>query len=220
MNKALLFQRVNYISKRDAVEAVQEFQSEFNWRLDGTDSVMDAGCGTGNIAHDVILPIMPPNFKRVVGIDVSNDMLEFARKTAVHPKLSFAEFNLDVDLENQSLNGIEPFDHITSFYCMMWVRNEKTCLQNFYKLLKPGGGMLLVFLSYHPIYDVYEEQCQDNRWARYLTGVNSSVSKYQHSKHAAEEFREQLLDSGFTKCNVSEQEKYYMYNDIEKLRGK
>lgn len=100
--------------------------------------MLDVGCGPGDVTATVLLPFLPENFKRLVGADVSKEMVEFCRKTHKHPKLTFEQFKVDEELEKQEFSKLERFDHIFSFYCLHFVQNQKLALQNFYKLLNPG----------------------------------------------------------------------------------
>lgn len=219
-NKADLYRQANRITRAISEQTLRKYFSFIKWRLDGQDSVLDAGCGTGDVTSDILMPMLPSNFHRLVGVDISDDMLTAARKMHVHPKLFFEHLNLDVELEKQPLNGIKPFDHITSFFCLMWVQNQRVCLQNFYKLLNPDGDMLLLFVVYHPVYDIYEHQSQDHRWAAYMTDVKKKVSPYYKSENPELEFLNLLKESGFTDCDVKLCTQIYTYKSFDQMRGK
>lgn len=220
MNKAALFRDSNKVTQFYAQKALEEFSSMIKWRSDGNDSVLDCGCGPGNVTFDVLLPKLPVNFQRLVGVDISKEMIDYAKKTYVHPKLSFEPLNLDIEVEKQSLNDMEPFDHITSFFCLMWIKNQKMCIQNFYKLLKPGGDMLLVFLASHAGYDAYKQLSRDNRWAQYMEDVDQVITPYQYSEDPGTEFQNLLKDCCLTECDVRVQDSYYMFKGEDSLRSK
>lgn len=156
MNKAALYKRSNGLQRRDAKQTIDEFSHVLQWRSDGGDSLLDLGCGSGDVTVDFLLPILPVNFSRLVGVDLSEEMVKFARQQYPYPRISFEQFDLGMDIEKQQLNGIEPFDHITSFYCLHWVQNQERAVQNMYKLLKPDGDLLLVFLAKNPIFEIYK----------------------------------------------------------------
>lgn len=114
MNKTALYNKSNPLQRSDTQQALGEFGHLLEWRSDGDGSVLNAGCGAGDVTVEILLPILPPNFKSLVGVDLSNQMIN-------HPKVQFERFDLAAEFENQPLNGIEPVDHNFSFYCLMWI---------------------------------------------------------------------------------------------------
>lgn len=220
MNKAALYSQSNHFQRRDAQEALQEFADTIKWRSDGHDSVLDAGCGSGDVTVEILMPILPMNFRRLVGADISKAMLDYARKTQIHPKLSFEQFDLCTDLEKQSLNSVKPFDHIFSFYTFHRIPDKEKCIENFHKLLAPNGDMLLVFVANHPIYDVYKEQSCDNKWASYMTDIDKAMPLHQYSKDPAQEFRDLLNNCGFTHHDVWIRNKSFRFESANTMRGK
>lgn len=219
MNRPELYAQVNQIQRRDAQKMLEEFADKIKWRSDGNDSILDAGCGSGDVTVDLLLPILPKNFQRLVGIDISQQMIDYARKTQIHPKLSFEQFDLCMDLENHPLNSLKPFDHIFSFYVFHRVPDKTKCIKNFNKLLGANGDLLLLFACNHPIYDAYKEQSMDEKWASYMTDVDQITPSYQHSKDPAKEFHKLLTDCGFTNCDVTVNEKNFVFESAAMLRG-
>lgn len=182
--------------------------------------MLDAGCGPGDLTFDILMPNLPSNFQRLVGVDVSNEMIDYARKTQIHPRLSFEQFDLCTKLEKQPLNSAEPFDHIFSFYTLMWISTcMKTCLESFYKLLIPNGDLFVLFNGNHPNYDVYKEQSLDKRWARYMFDVDKITPSTQNSKDPVKEFTDLLNKYGFIDCDVRIVSKNQTI-DQSRLRGK
>lgn len=219
MNRPELYRQVNRIQRRDAQEALEEFADSIKWRSDGCDSVLDAGCGSGDVTVDILLPILPRNFHRLVGIDVSREMIDYARKTQINSKLSFEQFDLCIELEKQPLSSIKSFDHIFSFYTFHRVLDKKMCIQNFHKLLSENGDMFLTFIGNHPLYDAYKEQSFDKRWASYMMDVDKIAPPYQHSENPCKEFRDLLNNHGFTNCVVRVFGKNFTFENTETLRG-
>lgn len=219
MNKASLYHESTQVPRRDTRRLLDEFGDKIQWRLDGGDSMLDAGCGTGDITFDILLPRLPPNFKRLVGVDISEEMLSYCRKTQIHPKLSFERFDLNDELEKQALSNIEPFDHIFSSYTINRIQNQRICMENFYKLLNPGGDMLLMFFVDNPLYDVAKAQSHDDKWAKYVTDVDSHVSPYYHREAPGDDFHKLLSDCGFRDCDVRVQDDSFIFDDITKMRS-
>ena len=57
---------------------------------------------------------------------------------------------------------------IVSLYCLHWIHDQLSCLQNLHALLRPGGEALLVFLASNPLFATYESMSMEDRWAPYM----------------------------------------------------
>lgn len=167
------------------------------------------------------MPILPTNFSRLVGIDISNEIIDYARKTQIYPKLSFEQFDLCTDLEKQPLSNTEPYDHIFSFFTLMWISTcFRTCIQTFYKLFVPNGDMLLLLsVGKHPLYDIYKEQSLNEKWAKYMEDVDKVILPFQYAKDSEKEFFDFLDENGFTDCDVRFRRKNFTYESIDATRG-
>lgn len=146
MKDVELYKQTNEMQRRDSKHTIDEFSHLLRWRDDGFDSILDIGFASADIMMDFLLPILPKNFKCLVGVELSDEMVEFARKQYSHPKVSFEKFDIGIDIDKQSFQH-EPFDHITSFYCLNRVEDQECAVRNMYKLLKPGGDILLAFFG-------------------------------------------------------------------------
>lgn len=218
MNKPKLYCQGNSVQRREAEGILQDFGEKIKWRSDGCDSVLDAGCGSGDVTVDILKPILPANFERLIGIDVSNEMIDYARKTQVHPKLSFEQFDLGVEIKKQSLNGMECVDHIFSFNCLHWVQNLRVCIENLYKLLVPGGDMLVTFVLSNELFDAYKEQSENSPWSKYMGDIDEKLPCMNITNS------DQLLDilskSGFSTYDVQVQDRRIPLSGIEGSRSK
>lgn len=220
MHKAALYTRSNGLQRRDAKQTIDEFSHVLQWRDDGCDSLLDVGCGSGDVTIDFLLPILPENFQRLVGADISAEMVEFARQQYPHPRISFEKFDIGLEIEKQLFRNTETFDHITSFYCLHWVQNQERAIENLYKLLKPDGDMLVVFLAQNPIFEIYKQMSQNKKWAKYMTDVDRFISPYQYSKNPADQFSELLHANGFSNYRVEIREKYFVFEGIDLLKSR
>jgi juvenile hormone acid methyltransferase len=103
---------------------LSEFSHYFKWRFDGLDNLLDIGTGTGDVLVDFILPKMPRNFHKIVGVDVSNEMLECARENFGSEFIEFHQLDISAISACRYLDN-QQFDNITSFYCLHWIQNQK-----------------------------------------------------------------------------------------------
>ena len=71
MNDAKLYIKSNSLQRNDAKNVMEEFGHLFDWKDDGSESLVDIGCGSGDVMMEFIFPIMPKKFGKLVGLDVS-----------------------------------------------------------------------------------------------------------------------------------------------------
>lgn len=125
MNQACLYHRANEVQRHDAEEIIEEYSDIIEWRYDGSDTLLDVGSGSGDVLMDFIYPSMPKTFDRVVGSDISVKMVRFAQNCyRSYPQCAFKLLDIATDGDlPQDLQGA--FDHVTSFYCLHWIQNQR-----------------------------------------------------------------------------------------------
>ena len=137
MNNARLYKKSNALQKRDAEEVVNEFSHLFENSFDGSDfSLLDVGCGAGDVLVDLVLPKLQSRFVEVVGIDISQEMIKYASEKYRNKFLKFMKVDIESDflssstntfIEAQNMGQLKPesFSFITSFYCLHWIQNQR-----------------------------------------------------------------------------------------------
>jgi SAM-dependent methyltransferase len=108
-----------------------DFRTLFGFTAATTGRLLDAGCGTGN--ETVELLRQAPGL-RIYGIDVSRDALTIA---VDRPETVKAAFYCSA-LERLPFPN-ERFDYIASHEVVEHVEDTAVVLQEFYRVLKPGG---------------------------------------------------------------------------------
>ncbi|MBQ7292750.1 MAG: class I SAM-dependent methyltransferase [Clostridia bacterium] len=103
-------------------------------------SVLDLGCGYGHNCTDFV----KRGAKRVVGIDISQKMLDVARSESADEKIEYVNMSM-TDIEALG----EKFDVIYSSLAFHYVENFAEFAESMLTLLNNGGWLL--FSQEHPI---------------------------------------------------------------------
>ncbi len=106
--------------------------------LEAGESVLDVGCGSGLLAYDMATLVGTNG--RVVGVDVSEDMLMLAERRCadlpqVHLEQSGAE-NLPA--------GDASFDAVTCVQVLLYLSDVPTALSEMYRVLRSGGRIAII----------------------------------------------------------------------------
>ena len=100
--------------------------------------VLDAGCGTGLLVHAMSSTIGSQG--RIVGVDLSHDMLELAKDRC-------SELG-NVELEQGSVTQLDfddnSFDAASCIQTLLYVDDVETALSELYRVLKPGGRVAII----------------------------------------------------------------------------
>jgi len=143
--------------------------------LRGDEKILDIGCGEGKVTAE-IATYLPSG--AVTGIDISEDMVGFAKKTfpiEKHPNLRF----LIMDALN--LNPDEQFDIVFSNATLHWIKDHRTVLKGIKKHLKPAGRMLVQMAGKGNAGDVMaimKDACAGKRWGKYFSDFSSPYGMY------------------------------------------
>jgi phosphatidylethanolamine/phosphatidyl-N-methylethanolamine N-methyltransferase len=114
-------------ARRAAVEASE--------RVGGR--ILEVGVGTG-----ISLPYYSSR-SRVVGIDISDEMLQVARRRVVTDRLSHVERLAVMDAEDLEFPD-DSFDVVVAQYVVNTVPNPELALDEFLRVVRPGGELVIV----------------------------------------------------------------------------
>ncbi|XP_037580413.2 juvenile hormone acid O-methyltransferase [Dermacentor silvarum] len=114
----------------------------------------------------ILLPNVPDNVERIVGVDVCANMVSYAREHNSHPKLAYEQLDITGDVsEFLSLYG--PFDRLYCFNSLNRVKDQLTAWRNMAKLLKPGGECLLFYGAWYVTPEIWRALAKKERWSRF-----------------------------------------------------
>jgi ubiquinone/menaquinone biosynthesis C-methylase UbiE len=107
--------------------------------LGSSDTVLEVGCGTGTTAL-----ALAPFVARIVGSDVSSEMVAIARERAVVLGRQNAEFTVAAAERGPGSDG--SYDAVLAFNLLHLIADRPPTLARIHRLLRPGG----LFISKTP----------------------------------------------------------------------
>ena len=123
----LVFGKVFETGRRESIEAAN--------RVGGR--ILDVGVGTGISLSDY------HHSARVTGVDLSEAMLKRARERVVTHRLGHVETIAVMDAQNLGFAN-NTFDAVVAQYVVTTVPDPEATLDEFIRVLKPGGELILV----------------------------------------------------------------------------
>uniref|UniRef100_A0A1L8DNC6 Putative juvenile hormone acid methyl transferase n=1 Tax=Nyssomyia neivai TaxID=330878 RepID=A0A1L8DNC6_9DIPT len=198
---------------------MDKFSVWINWRQDGQDSFLDIGSGPGNTVREVIFPHLPVNFSRLVVSDISPQMVKLQKEEfADNNRISCEVLDIVSDFGENVRKILGTFDHITSFYCLMWIKDQQKVMNNIYSLLKPGGDCLLVIVADTPVLDTLISVCEKPKWKEYFIGWEDFyIFPYNKLNEAKDKGLEFMNKAGFVEMKAELVDNMIQFtNDVEK----
>ncbi|XP_002435053.3 juvenile hormone acid O-methyltransferase isoform X2 [Ixodes scapularis] len=162
----------NSMQRQDNLRVLDLFQSSFMDDIKKP-QILDVGCGTGDFTRDHLLPRCP-DVERIVAVDISQDMVEFAREHFAHPKIRYDVFDISRHDMTEFVERYGQFDRVYSFFCLSWTNDQETALKNIEELLKPGGGCLLLFTATSSIMRLRKKLSSIDHWQKYRKMIEYS----------------------------------------------
>lgn len=103
--------------------------------LDRSANVLEIGCGTGTTALR-----LAPDVTRLVGTDVSREMIAIARERSLAAGTRNAVFEVATADRAPGLDGT--YDAVLAFNVLHLIANRPAALSHVHRLLKPGGLLI------------------------------------------------------------------------------
>ena len=116
----------------------------FASRFVGSGRVLDCACGVGYGSHHLLAA--GDGTQRVTGVDIDESAVAYARANFIDPRLDY------VCADGAAFDA-EPFDLIVSFETIEHVPDPERLIDNFVRLLAPGG-LLVASVPVTPSVDV------------------------------------------------------------------
>lgn len=197
------------MQRRDTIELIVEFSNDLSNMKKG--KCIDIGCGPGQVTRDILLTFLPEETE-TVGADISEEMINYGRKNYADKRLSYIV--LDIESDHLPSDQIGKYKHVFSFYCLHWCKDMRRAFKNIYKLLRPEGKGLIMFLSYHVGFEAYLRLKEDPRFQPYLEDVDNYISYFQRNRYKdiKASAQEMFEDIGFKILHCSNRKKSFRYS--------
>ncbi|XP_046998115.1 juvenile hormone acid O-methyltransferase-like [Schistocerca americana] len=197
MEDAELYATSSSLQQEFVSQVLDELWPSLSW-LSEEGTVLDVGCGPGDVTFHELLSRLPPDFT-VVAADISANMLAKASSRFSGPRVRFCQLDIGTaNIEDTRVWQQGPFSKVFSFFCLNWVQDQSQALRNIRKLLSPGGETVLVIVSYSPIFAVFEALAKTSRWSAYMVDYRQFVTPYQFIEDPERKMRNYLQEIGFT----------------------
>lgn len=113
--------------------------------LDRPERVLDLGCGTGYLGERLAQRLAPD---QLVGLDIAEGMLQFARAERAFPALWLCGDAEDLPLADASV------DLIFSSLSVQWCEHLPSLFEELHRVLKPGGQLLFSTLGPRTLWEL------------------------------------------------------------------
>ncbi|KAG5890838.1 hypothetical protein JTB14_016216 [Gonioctena quinquepunctata] len=211
MNLVEFYAKNNNLVKTVTKWHLLKFGNLIKWKNQA--SVMEFGHGDGGNFRESLLPHFPPYVKECVATDISESMVEYARKNQVHPSLKY--YQLDIATKKVPDEFLNRFDHIFSFFVMHRVKDTKQAFTNMREMLKPGGSIFLTFFKNCPSDDIFKRMAEHPQWRKYEQEM--MITTFYDTPNVREKYVEILNETGFANHELFEEDAIYIFSDEEEF---
>ena len=176
--------------------------------LKGHESLIDIGCGNGRITNE-IASHLPSGF--VIGIDLSESMIELSSKSYAGSNLSFYVMNAeDIHLNRR-------FDLAFSNATLHWVKDHQAVLASLKKHLNPNAKILFQMGgkgNAQDIVNTLDKLIAARRWCDYFKGF-----EFPYHFYAVEDYERWLPAAGYSATRIELIPKDMIHKTTEELKG-
>lgn len=221
MHEPEIFSKFNHGTRDGAEAALGKMGHLIKWKPDHSDTILDIGCGPGNITVDVFLNHFNGKFSKAYGTDISRKMIEFAaEKYSDRKDVQFLQMDICKEEEVDGFLGKHGhLDHVVSSFVVHWMLDQEQGLKNIWKLLKPGGDFLTVHCCYTTLYEIYGFMESSPKWQKYFSNLATYIPPSQTSKQPEKEFHEQLIRCGYTDIALELRPNVVTMNSMEDVKS-
>ncbi|KAL1467641.1 hypothetical protein MTO96_042025 [Rhipicephalus appendiculatus] len=167
-----IYDEVRIHDQKPSAQLLKNWQASFftGRKEDGksNEQYLEIGCGPGNFTRHYLLPLCPPSMRRLVAVDNSYPMVDYASREHGHPKIEHRMLDIAIDDEvSQFIEAEGQFDRVYSFLTLHWIHDKGAALRNIERLLTIGGECLIVFDCHPGPLQLCKAMVNSERWKEY-----------------------------------------------------
>ncbi|XP_040075343.1 juvenile hormone acid O-methyltransferase [Ixodes scapularis] len=173
--------KANQLQKYINIKGLDLLQKSFGSGPNRNRQFIDVGCGTGDFTRQELLPRCQP-CGMMVAIDVSAEMVKYAKENFPHPQITYEVHDIESDVSGL-VKMYGKFERVYSFFALNWAEDLGAALRNVAALMTDEGECLLVFAARNNFFVVWRKIVELDRWKPYK-GV---VERFIPSSHDIED---------------------------------
>lgn len=170
-------------------------------------SVLDVACGRGAVLFPAADAVSSEG--EVVGIDIASGMIEQIKQEILSRKIVNSRV-IEMDAERLDFPNSE-FDYVLCGLCLFFFPNLKGALEEFWRVLKPGGNIVA---------STFKRQSDDDRtkeWDALYESFKDRIANVPKAEtevlETPLEIKTRFLEASFTNPEVIVRRKTFYYTD-------
>ena len=180
-------------------------------KLQGNEHILDIGCGDGKVTK-LISECVPDG--KVIGIDSSKDMVEFASSKFPESKYNNLKF---INMDATQIEFNKYFEVVFSNAALHWIKDHYPVLKGIYRALRPNGKVIVQMGgkgNANSVVEILHEMMEHNKWKEYFKDFS-----FPYGFYSPEEYKKWLIKAGFKVIRIELIKKDRIHNSIDEFKG-
>jgi SAM-dependent methyltransferase len=155
---------------------------------------IDVGCGGGDASIEIARRVAPSG--RVVGVDLDEVKLQFAREEAAQLGLTNVDFH-KLDFRDHSADGV--YDIVYARFLLTHLPDPAAAVRSFFQYVRPGGTIAVEDIDFSGHFTYPPSHAAD----RYFELYRATVGRRGGDPDIGPKLPSLLLDAGFDEVDLA-----------------